>query len=396
MPAIMEARQNVRQMLGAWWRIALDGAVLAAAPAPSRSGAVCIVHLGAIGDFVLWLDAGRHLSRHYRESGSRLVLVANAAWAPWARELELADEVWEIDPTRFDRDFGHRAYWLRRVRAEGFDTVLQPTHSRTATSGDSLVRASAAPARIGSAGDCANTPARLKRRADAWYTRLIACGDASRMELLRNADFMRGLGFTDFRARGPELGGGLPANPAGLAHKSYAVLVPGAGVEWRAWPVASFAEVGRRLAARGLGVVIAGGTGDRAVAAALLRELGGHAEDFAGRSTLGETAAILAGARLVVSNETAAAHIAAAVGTPAVCVLGGGHYGRFLPYAVEEGRDRRIPPIAVAHKMDCYGCNWSCIYPRGPGEPVQCIKEITPEAVWRQVEACLARDCGPR
>ncbi len=143
-------------------------------------------------------------------------------------------------------------------------------------------------------------------------------------------------------------------------------------------------------------MVIAGGPGDRAAAAALLRELGGNAEDFAGRSTLGETAAILAGARLVVSNETAAAHIAAAVGTPAVCVLGGGHYGRFMPYQAEEGRDHGIPPIVVARKMDCYGCNWDCIYPRGPGEPVRCIKEIAAEEVWRQVEACLARDRGPR
>ncbi len=254
MPAIMEARQNVRQMLGAWWRIAVDGAVLAAAPAPSRTGAVCIVHLGAIGDFVLWLDAGRRLSRHYRESGSKVVLVANAAWAPWARELELAHEVWEIDPARFDRDFGHRSRWLRRMRAGGLrhGAAADAFENRD---GGPIPWCARARHRHGSArpGDCANTPARLKRHADAWYTRLIACGDVSRMELLRNADFMRGLGFTDFRAQGPELGGGLPANPTGLAHKSYAVLVPGAGVEWRAWPVSSFAEVGRRLAAQGLG-----------------------------------------------------------------------------------------------------------------------------------------------
>jgi hypothetical protein len=37
--------------------------------------------------------------------------------------------------------------------------------------------------------------------SDAWYTRLINCGGETRMELLRNAEFMRGLGFCDFQAR---------------------------------------------------------------------------------------------------------------------------------------------------------------------------------------------------
>lgn len=387
MPAIMEARQNLRQSLGAWWRIASDGAVLAMAPSQSAGAAVCIVQPGAIGDFVLWLDAGRRLARHYRESGHRLVLVANAAWAAWARELGLADEVWEIDPARFDRDFGYRAQWLRRMRAGGFATVLQPTHSRTAMAGDSLVRASAAPQRIGSAGDCANTPAWLKQRADAWFTRLIDCGSDARMELLRNADFMRGLGFADFRAQVADLRGGLPPNPVTLGHKKYAVLVPGAGVDWRAWPVGSFASIGRRLAQQGIGLVVAGGPADLSMTDALVRELQGQAGNFSGRTTLGELAAILAGARLVISNETAAAHIAAAVNTPVVCVLGGGHYGRFMPYVLE-GQERRVP-IPVVQKLDCFSCNWNCIYPRGAGEPMKCVKEITPEMAWRQVEALL-------
>jgi len=389
MPANMEARQNMREALGAWLRIAFDALALAMAPAQATGATVCIVQFGAIGDFVLWLEAGRRVARHYGESGHRRVLVANVAWAAWARELGLADEVWEIEPARFDRDFRYRAQWLRRMRAGGFATVLQPTHSRTAMAGDSLVRASAAPQRIGSAGDRANTPAWLKRRADAWFTRLIDCGSDARMELLRNADFMRGLGFADFRAQVPDLRAGLPPNPANQGHKKYAVLIPGAGVEWRAWPVGSFAWIGRRLAQQGIGLVVAGGAADLSMTDALMRELQGKAENFAGRTTLGELAAILAGARLVISNETAAAHIAAAVGTPAVCAMGGGHYGRFLPYVLEV-EEKRVP-IPVVQKMDCFGCNWRCIHPRASGEAVKCIRDITPDAVWRQAEACLAQ-----
>ncbi len=387
MPPIMAMLRDIREALGAVWRLACDAVVLAAAQAPSNSRAVCIVHLGAIGDFVLWLEAGRRLARHYRASGTPLVLLANAAWAPWARGMDLADEVWELDPARFDRDYGYRFQWLYRMRASGFDSVLQPTHSRTATAGDSLVRASAAAKRIGSAGDCANTPAWLKRRTDAWYTKLLACGNESRMELLRNADFMRGLGFADFRASVPVLAAG--PRPATTLPARYAVLAPGAGWDGRAWPVSSFAEIGRRLAASGLSLVLAGGPGDRATAEALLRDLPGGALDLVGRTGLGELATVLAGARLVVANESAAGHIAAAAGRPVVCVLGGGHYGRFMPYALEGGGQPN--PAVIVNRMDCFGCNWKCIYARGPSEPVKCIADIGPEAVWQQVQACLAQ-----
>lgn len=391
----MAAWPEFQRAMGMAWRVVLDAALLVAAPAASaaaRDSRVCIVRIDGIGDFVLWMDAGRRLSEHYRAAGSRVVLVADALWATWARELGLADEVWEFDRGRFVRDFSYRVQWLRRMRAAGFGTVVQPTHSRRPDQGDALVRASGAPRRIGSAGDCTNSPAWLKRWADRWYTQRVDCGSARRMELLRNADFMRGLGFADFRARAPDLGARLAANPVTLARKRYAVLVPGAAFALRAWPVSAFAETGRRLAAGGLGLVLAGGAADRPLAQALLRELPAPVEDFVGRTTLGELASILAGARLVVSNETGAAHIAAAAGTPVVCATGGGHYGRFMPYQIEAGENGIAGPVAVIHRMDCFGCDWKCIYARAPGEPVKCIKDIAPDDLWPQVAACLAQD----
>ena len=386
MRPIVAVLKEFRWALGAWWHIAFDSAVRATVSAPPAGGAVCIVQLGAAGDFVLWLAAGRRLAQHYRASGRKLVLVANAVWAQWARELGIADEVWEIDPPRFGRDLRYRAGWVRRMRAAAFSEVVQPTHSRSALWGDSLVRASAAPRRIGSAGDCADTPAWLKRVTDRWFTELIDCGTDARMELLRHADFLRGLGLVDFRAARPVLQAGPP--PPGLPAR-YAVLVPGAGWEGRAWPAAGFADIGRRLAAQGLTPVVVGGPEDRPRADLLLRELEGSAQDWVGRTTLAELAAILAGARLVVSNETGAAHIAAATGTPVVCILGGGHYSRFMPYETEENDWRRTFPVVVAQRMDCFGCNWRCIYARRAGEAVKCVRDVLPAAVWLQAEACL-------
>lgn len=388
----MSAWEQIRWQWGLAWRVLLDGLLIAGArAAPAREAQVCVVRLDGIGDFVLWLDACRELVAHYRARGARVTLVANALFADWARELGLADEVWAFERPRFANDLRYRAGWLRRMRAAGFATVVQPAHSRRPAEGDALVRASGAAERIGSAGDATNAPRWLKGWSDNWYTQRIDCGDAKRMELLRNANFMRGLGIANYRARAPELGAALPRAPGGLAPQSYAVLVPGAGSEMRAWPIARYAEIGRRLAGEGLRVVVAGGAADAPAAQALQQALPGQVEDLTGRTGLGELAALMAGARVVVSNETGAAHIAAAAGAPTVCAMGGGHYGRFMPYEVEAGGGRAPALFPAVRRMDCFGCNWSCIYARAPGEPVKCVQDLTTEQLWAQVAACLAQ-----
>lgn len=377
--------QWARFALRAIGTAAFDRALLAVQRTPARSERVLLVCLDAIGDFVLRLESVRALASHHRGPGCEVVLLANASWAGWARELALADEVWALEPERFVASFPYRAGWLRKLRAAGFSQAIELTHSRRFLVGDSAVRASGAPERLGSEGDCANTPRWLKRWGDRWYTRLVPCGDEKRMELLRNADFMRGLGFADFRARVPSLERGGEGLPGVLAGADYAVLVPGAGWIRKAWPVSAFAEVGRRLMAQGLRLVVVGAPSERPIAEALLRELRGQAEDFLGRTTLPQLVSILGRARQVVSNDTGPAHIAAALGTPVVCVLGGGQYGRFMPYRVEERDADRPLPVTVIHEMECFGCNWHCIFPLRPGEPVPCVGRISVEDVWQRV-----------
>ena len=110
--------------------------------------------------------------------------------------------------------------------------------------------------------------------------------------------------------------------------------------------------------------------------------------NWVGRTTLPGLAAVLAHAELLVGNETSAIHIAAAVGTPAVCIVGGGHYGRFMPYLVEE--DGRPLPVAAVHRMGCFHCDWRCVYHPPKGTPVPCIEKVEVEDVWAAVRVALA------
>ncbi|MEF3112102.1 glycosyltransferase family 9 protein [Streptomyces chrestomyceticus] len=98
----------------------------------------------------------------------------------------------------------------------------------------------------------------------------------------------------------------------------YVVLHPGAAVPARAWSAARAARAAGALSAAGHRVIVTGGPGERELTAAVA---GGHALDLGGRTDARQLAGVLARARAVVVGNTGPAHLAAAVGTPVVCLF---------------------------------------------------------------------------
>lgn len=129
----------------------------------------------------------------------------------------------------------------------------------------------------------------------------------------------------------------------------YAVLHAGSQLPSRRWPTERFAEVGDELAADGLQVVLTGSAGESHLTrkiASLMRE---PAFDLAGRTTLGALGAVIARARVLVSNDTGVSHIAAAFRTPSVIVACGSDPRRWAP--LDAGRHR-----VLYHPIACRPC----------------------------------------
>jgi ADP-heptose:LPS heptosyltransferase len=101
------------------------------------------------------------------------------------------------------------------------------------------------------------------------------------------------------------------------------VVHAGAAGPARRWPPSRFAAVARALAATGHRVVLTGTAAERPAARQVARAAGLDAGSvLAGRTGLAELAALVATARLVISNDTGVAHLAAAYGTPSVTLFG--------------------------------------------------------------------------
>ncbi len=359
-------------------------------PAKIQENTLLLVRLDSIGDYILFRNSLETLRKSEKYRNYRITLCGNIAWKDFAETFDnnFVDEFIWINTKKLNRNLFYRYKTLRAISRRGFETAIQPTYSREYYTGDAVIRASQAKEKTGSQGDNGYMRPWQKRLSDCWYTHLVAASPEPMMELCRNAEFMRGLGFSSFHAGAPFID--IPQGKSSLVEdEKYYVLIVGSLIERKRWPIERFARLAEKIHdVAGWTGLICGGKNDEELGEKLKNLCSAPLRNMAGKTSLSDLAKILNNARLVVANDTGPAHIAAATGTPVVCILGGGHYGRFMPYQAEVESSRRLP-VAVIHKMPCFGCQLNCIYKTARNMPFPCIDKITVEDVWNQVNIII-------
>ena len=281
----------------------------------------------------------------------------------------------------------YRLGTLIQTHWRGFGIAIQATYSREYV-GDLVIRATRGAQRIAHLGDDNNITIENKVISDAWYTQLIPKAAGSEVEFTINAELIRALGNPRFQSKVPvlEVVAELPEQLK--IETPYCVIVPGASWASKTWPVENFSQLAQKLQSQyGLKIVLCGTSNEQAICRQLALNCGGDILDLSGKTTLIQLVEVIRRAALVVANDSAAVHIASATDTKSVCILGGGHYGRFLPYQLETLPPHRRLPAVLNEHMECYGCRWRCIYLVAPTRLVPCVANVSLERVF---SACVS------
>jgi ADP-heptose:LPS heptosyltransferase len=345
---------------------------------------VLIIRLDAIGDSIIWLDSAKEYRTIYPPEKYHLTLLCNQTWESIAEQLPYFDKVISLNKKKFYRNLFYRSNMLRNIKTRNFDIVIQPTFSREFHLGDSIIRASNAKQRIGFMGDLSNITYSIKNISDKWYTKLIPASNEVLMELERNAEFMRGLGLNNFQCS-------VPSWPIKSEYviptlNKYFVIFPGASNRKRAWSPKSFSKIISKIHQKtGWNAVICGGSGEEDLGKEIIcLTEDAITIDLIGKTNLLELGEVIRNSQLLIGNETSAIHMAAAVRVPSICILGGGHFGRFMPYNIN-GNNTNFIPKPVFNKMECFNCNWKCIYENSNQTIWPCIYKVSINDVWDEV-----------
>jgi ADP-heptose:LPS heptosyltransferase len=144
-----------------------------------------------------------------------------------------------------------------------------------------------------------------------------------------------------------------------------AVIFPGASITERCWGVEKFARVADWFRERRLRVVVVGGEGERADGEILATSCG--AINLAGKTSLAETAALLARSTVLVSGDTGILHLAVGLGCPTVSLFGPGIAAKWAPQGAGH--------IVLNKKLHCSPCTRFGYTPDCP-HGVRCMREI--------------------
>ncbi len=335
---------------------------------------VLLVRLDLIGDFVLWLDSAQAYRQLY--PNKKITLAVNSACTELARALPHWDEVIGVNVQRLRSDMGYRLRTLIKLRWRNLEIAIQPTFSREFV-GDLALRATNSSERIGYTGDTNNITVTQKVETDRWYRKLIVNEPTCTMELSINAHFVRKLGCVDFLSSVPVIPKTTTLSARLQIKSPYVLIAPGASWQPKRWPLGHFAELVEKLDSQfNLHFVLVGSQDDHKLCERLAQDLGlSNLTNLAGQTSLLELVELVREATLVVTNDSAPVHIAVATHTPSVCILGGGHFGRFLPYKIESGSSSDLPSTLTT-PMECFNCNWVCPFIDELVSTTPCISNV--------------------
>ena len=258
------------------------------------------------------------LLRVLHERGERITVGALPWVAPVYRAMAAVSEVIELPFAHGGLQWSARRTMAQQVRGRFQRAIVCPNSFKSAL----LPYWAGIPERVGYLGEARyglltrrlpNPDKHARPPMVAWYGALAGSGVP--------ADAQPRMGSAEVACDDAMRAQGLQA-------QRYWVLVPGAEYgSAKRWPAAHFAALAQHLIDQHqLPVLLLGSTKDAEVCAQIASTVNavqpGICHDLAGRTSLQDAIALVAGARAMVSNDSGLMHVAAALGVPQVAIFG--------------------------------------------------------------------------
>lgn len=174
------------------------------------------------------------------------------------------------------------------------------------------------------------------------------------------------------------------AASVGVERDAYWAFAPGAEYgPAKCWPAEHYAELARTLtAAHGLPVLLLGSGKELALCEQIAQHAEGACRVLAGKTSLLDAMALIAGSRGVVSNDSGLMHVAAAFGVPQVAVFGSTSPEHTPPLNPKA----RVLWLKEELQLDCAPCfDRVCRFGH-----TRCLTGVSPQ----RVEAALTETVG--
>lgn len=346
----------------------------------SRSKKILIVKPDAIGDFIIFSKFLNCYIELYREYDIDIAI--NKINEELINDCDDIKKIVLINKNRYYSNIIYRYKLFRRILKSKYEKVIYPAYSREDI-GEYITIFSGSKEKIGINGNYDNISFQTRNITDKLYTKLFQIDDKAHEEI-KNKEFLIQLGF-----EGNNYNSFISINNKAIKavdkllfqniKNKYICFVPGAGTPNRYWGAENNSMLLNKICKEfDYSIVICGSKNEEKIVRDILDNLDKNAVhkiiNLTGMTNLHELAYIISESKLYIGSETSSLHLAELYKIPSICLLGGGHFGRFYPYPQSEIDH----PVSV--KLDCFCCGWKCTE-----NYVKCIKDIRVEQIINEI-----------
>ncbi len=318
---------------------------------------ICILKLDKIGDYILLRNFILDLRNHERFNKCQITFIGNSQNKPFIEFLDKGafnDFIW-IDIYKYSSSLFYRYRISRQIYKEGFHMTLVPTYARVLVLDDFIAFATRAQVTIGQTAHLINIKRWERSIGNRFYTELIDLHDTILFEFERNRLFFQAitradLSYIQLHIQPPKYN--LPF------FGKYVALIPGAGDQFRQWSPTNFTKLIDYLISKiNVDVILCGSPIEKDIGTQIVIN-SKHPDKIrneVGALGIAELFNTYHHASFIVTNETGAVHIGAAMNKLVFVISNGNHFKKYTEYPASLGKNiHYIYPKEVDDLMPNY------------------------------------------
>lgn len=361
---------------------------------------ILVVRLDAVGDFVLSTSFLRELRGNYPEAF--ISLVVQSAVYDLAKSCPYVDEVLIFPPYKklLRRHLGLIYVFVRNLLfarkyllKKKFDLAINVCWDVDFSGASYMAYLSGAPWRLGYSEKVYPRKQRLNPGFDRFYSHVLN-NSSIKHEVQLNLDLIRFLGG---KVRRDHLELWLNEEEKRFARKIYVdnrllsenlligLGLTGGKTKLKQWSLDNYIRlINKVVNKKQIAAMLLGKKNEFDSADQFEKNVKAPVINMAGRTTLSQAASLIELSDLYIGNDDALAHIAVAVGTPAVVIFGPSCPHRYAPWGGQKAVVWLGLPCSQCFKREHWHRCLSCIYDRP-----KCLESVKIDQVEREIERIL-------
>lgn len=347
---------------------------------------VLIVYNMALGDGIIFSGVSDYIRKIWPSEEYEITITCQSAFASLYKINDIYDHVIPIDFAGSVLNLKKRREMYKKIRECSYDIIVDPVGCDDCTTNVFVTRAAIGEKKIGVMDITRNIHEMPRWMRKKIYSQVIELNNPHMHLLEQYAAFWEKLSGENCELKlaklpNVELKMDLP--------KDFFIVFPVASVDVKKWKTTNYAIIAKRIYDRTkLPLVVCGTEHDRPSINEFLEELTDiPVIDAVGKTNIIEYTELIGRARLILTNDTSAYHIAVARQVPTVMLCGGYVYDKYAHYPCEKLGCQE--PILATEPMECYNCGNHCKY--SGFEVYPCIERITVENVWNCTQQLVER-----